>query len=226
MVERHPPAILIADAVALDFLNSVARPTDSVIDWIDSGEGFLGWLGAVGLTPPKTLVDLRAQALPWELDKVAEQSRQLREWFRGIVALHKGRPLPVAALKELEPLNRLLERGESYNRIVPRHDLEGRAYLGLQPMRRWRSPDSLLLPVAEVLASFICNEDLTDVKRCEGPACTLMFVDRTPTRKRRWCSMEICGNRAKQAAHRNRVKGQHRLQTLAPERTNSKKRVA
>lgn len=226
MVESRPPAIVIADAVALDFLNSIARPTDSVIDWIDSGEGFLGWLGTVGLAPPRALVELRAQALPWELDKVAEQARQLREWFRGIVTLHIGRPLPVVALKELEPLNRLLERGESYKRIVPRNNPEGRARLGLQLMRRWRSPDSLLLPVAEALAGFVCNEDLTDVKRCAGPACTLMFVDRTPTRKRRWCSMEICGNRAKQAAHRSRVKGQHRRQTLAPERMNAKKKVA
>src|ERR1700722_10744745 len=136
MVERNPSAILIADAVALDFLNSIARPTDSVIDWIDSGEGFLSWLGAVGLAPPKTLDELRAQALPWELEKVAEQARQLREWFRGIVALHKGRPLPLEALKELEPLNRLLERGESYNRIVLRNDAEGRTHVGVQPMRR------------------------------------------------------------------------------------------
>jgi predicted RNA-binding Zn ribbon-like protein len=93
-------------------------------------------------------------------------------------------------------------------------------------MRRWRSPDSLLLPVAEALASFVCNEDLTDVKRCEGPACALMFVDRTPTRKRRWCSMEICGNRVKQAAHRSRVKGQYGPLILAPERMNAKKKVA
>jgi predicted RNA-binding Zn ribbon-like protein len=47
-----------------------------------------------------------------------------------------------------------------------------------------------------------------NVKACEGPACTLMFADHTRGRARRWCSMAICGNRAKQAAHRQRLKMQ------------------
>jgi predicted RNA-binding Zn ribbon-like protein len=32
----------------------------------------------------------------------------------------------------------------------------------------------------------------------------LLFVDTTKGRMRRWCSMAVCGNRAKQAAHRKR----------------------
>ncbi|HKN11149.1 MAG TPA: CGNR zinc finger domain-containing protein, partial [Pseudomonadota bacterium] len=51
--------------------------------------------------------------------------------------------------------------------------------------------------------------DFSNVKACEGHACTLMFVDRTRGRARRWCSMAACGNRAKQAAHRNRLKAAH-----------------
>jgi predicted RNA-binding Zn ribbon-like protein len=33
-----------------------------------------------------------------------------------------------------------------------------------------------------------------------------MFVDHTRGRKRRWCSMALCGNRTKAAAHRKRLK--------------------
>jgi predicted RNA-binding Zn ribbon-like protein len=33
-----------------------------------------------------------------------------------------------------------------------------------------------------------------------------MFADHTRGRGRRWCSMAICGNRAKQAAYRSRAK--------------------
>jgi predicted RNA-binding Zn ribbon-like protein len=44
------------------------------------------------------------------------------------------------------------------------------------------------------------------VKGCEGPVCTLLFLDRTRARARRWCSMAVCGNRAKQAAHRTRTR--------------------
>ncbi|MEL6323421.1 MAG: CGNR zinc finger domain-containing protein, partial [Pseudomonadota bacterium] len=36
----------------------------------------------------------------------------------------------------------------------------------------------------------------------EGPTCTLYFHDVSKNHKRRWCSMDICGNRAKAAAHR------------------------
>jgi predicted RNA-binding Zn ribbon-like protein len=49
-------------------------------------------------------------------------------------------------------------------------------------------------------------EDFSNVKACEGPACTLLFADHTRGHARPWCSMAICGNRAKQAAHRNRLK--------------------
>jgi predicted RNA-binding Zn ribbon-like protein len=66
----------------------------------------------------------------------------------------------------------------------------------------------VLLPIARALADLVCTEDFTFVKACEGPPCTLLFVDRTRGRVRRWCSMAICGNRAKQAAHRARIKVQ------------------
>ena len=78
--------------------------------------------------------------------------------------------------------------------------------LALQSMRRWRSPEALLLPIGEALARLVCTEDFSHVKACEGPACTLLFADHTRGHARRWCSMAICGNRAKQAAHRHRLK--------------------
>ncbi len=55
MVDAHPPAIFIADAPGLDFLNSVATPTDRVIDWLDSGDGLLSWLGQAQLVPRDAL---------------------------------------------------------------------------------------------------------------------------------------------------------------------------
>jgi predicted RNA-binding Zn ribbon-like protein len=200
-----PPAIFIADSPGLDFLNSIATPVDTQIDWIASGDGLLRWLAQAKLVPVDVLDELKARAMPGELDKVADQARALREWFRGFVRQHMGQPLTPKAMRELEPLNRLLERDEAFNQIMAhRHD-DG-DHLGLQRMRRWRSPDSLLLPVGEALAKFVCDEDFSDVKACEGQSCTLMFADHTRGRARRWCSMAICGNRAKQAAHRNRLK--------------------
>ncbi len=175
------------------------------MDWIADGDGLLRWLAQAELVPADVLDELKARAMPGELDKVADQARALREWFRDFVRKHMGRPLTSKALRELEPLNRLLERDEAFNRIVThRHD-DG-DHLELHRMRRWRSPESLLLPVGEALAKFVCDEDFSDVKACEGHSCTLLFADHTRGRARRWCSMAICGNRAKQAAHRNRLK--------------------
>jgi predicted RNA-binding Zn ribbon-like protein len=204
-MDHHPPAIFVGDALGLDFLNSIATPVDVPFDWIDDGEGLLRWLEQARLAPAEALETIRAQALPGELDKVADQARSLREWFRGFVRQHKGRPLNLADLSALAPLNRLLERDEAFSRIVLQHDAKPPA-LTLQVARRWRSPEALLLPIGEALARFVCVEDFSHVKACEGPACTLLFADHTRGHARRWCSMALCGNRAKQAAHRHRLK--------------------
>ena len=205
IVEHGPPAIFIADSLGLDFLNSIATPVDVPVDWLDSGDEFLGWLAQARLVPTDTLDELRARAMPGELDKVAGQARALREWFRRFVRKHMGQPLSPKALRELGPLNELLQRDERFSQISRHRERDGNRF-ELQVMRRWRSPQSLLLPIAEVLAKFVCEEDFASVKACEGHNCTLVFADHTRSQVRRWCSMAICGNRAKQAAHRNRLK--------------------
>jgi predicted RNA-binding Zn ribbon-like protein len=206
MAHGRPPAIFVADALALDFLNSVATPADVEIEWIDDGEGFLDWLEQAQLVPPDALKALRAQAKPGEFDDVAAQARALREWFRKFVRSRKGSPLVAKDLQKLEPINRLLERDERFSQIEARSADTNPNPLALRIMRRWRSPESLLLPIGEALSKFVCEEDFTHVKACEGPACTLLFADHTRGRARRWCSMAICGNRAKQAAHRQRLR--------------------
>jgi len=207
-VQRRSPAIFIAGSLGLDFLNSIATPVDKPVDWLDSGDGLLSWLAQAKLVPADALNELKAQAMPSEVDKVAEQARALREWFRGFVVKHIGRPLTPKALRELAPLNRLLERDQAFNQIS-RHRHDDRDRLELRVTRYWRSPESLLAPIAQVLAKFVCEENFANVKACEGHSCTLVFADHTRGRARRWCSMAICGNRAKQLAHRKRLKNKH-----------------
>jgi predicted RNA-binding Zn ribbon-like protein len=217
MAVTRPPPLFIADNLGLDFLNSVAVPVDTKVEWLVSGEDLLAWLKQAGLVPDDVLDGVRRSALPGELDAVAAQARALRDWFKPFVYKHMGRPLQPRALRELEPLNHLLARDEQFGQIVVRdrayaqehsHGREKRGISGLawRSQRRWHSPESLLLPLARSLADLVCTEDFTYVKVCEGPECTLLFVDRTRGRARRWCSMAVCGNRAKQAAHRKRAK--------------------
>lgn len=204
-MSHHSPAIFIADSGGLDFLNSVATPVDAPVDWISDGEGFLDWLAQAKLVPAEALEGIKARTTRKELDKVAGEARALREWFRGFVRKHMGRPLTGNALKELRRLNQLLERDQAFSEIVHHRDRSGDR-LELREARHWRSPEQLLLPIGESLARFVCEENFTDVKACEGATCTLMFADHTRRRARRWCSMAVCGNRAKQAAHRNRLR--------------------
>jgi predicted RNA-binding Zn ribbon-like protein len=204
-MSQKPPAIFVTDSAGLNFLNSIATPVDTEIDWIGDGEGLLAWLEQAHLVPAHVLNAMREQARPGEIDRVAAQARSLREWFRAFVRERRGKPLKAADLADLEPLNRLLARDEGFGQLVAqRHGKT--TTLDLQRARRWRSPESLLLPIGEALARLLANEDLSDVKACDGTNCTLMFADRTRGRSRRWCSMELCGNRAKQIAHRNRLK--------------------
>ncbi len=212
-MQQRAPAIFIADSVGLDFLNSVATPVDTPVDWLDSGDGLLRWLAQARLVPADVLDELKERAMPGELDEVADQARALREWFRRFVHKHMGRPLPSKALLELGPLNKRLQHDETFSQIfrsqISRSQISHhreRDRFELHVVRRWRSPESLLLPIAEALAKFVCEEDFASVKACEGHTCTLVFADHTRGRARRWCSMAICGNRAKQAAHRRRLR--------------------
>ena len=204
-MQYRSPAIFIAGSLGLDFLNSIATPVDTPIDWLDNGDGLLSWLTQARLVSADARDELRARAMPGELDKIADQARVLREWFRGFVRKHMGRSLTPKALHELGPLNRLLERDEAFGQISRHSDSDGDR-LQLRMMRRWRSPEALLLPIGEAMARFVCEHDFADVKACEGQSCTLVFADRTRRRARRWCTMAICGNRAKQAEHRKRLK--------------------
>ena len=207
MTDARPPAMFIADALGLDFLNSAAMPQDTPVEWLGSGDDLLAWLRQAKLVPAQVLDEARAGAGQGELDAVAAQARALREWFRGFVREHRGRPLDAQAVAQLEPLNRLLARDEGFGQVgAAPSDGDGVA-AGLQWMRlrRWRSPDALLQPIAEAMAELLTGADFSQVKACEGPACTLLFLDTTRGHKRRWCNMAVCGNRAKQAAHRERL---------------------
>ena len=204
---RQIPPMFLADAPGLDFLNSVATPVDEEVDWISDGEGLLAWLDQAAFVHREALEAIRRDSTTAELDQVAAKARDLREWFRGFVKKHKGRPLSAKDLRELEPVNQLLERDEQHGEVVA-NAVDGVTTFELRAKRRWQSAESLLMPVAEALARLVCEEDFTLVKACEGVNCTLLFADHTRGHARRWCSMALCGNRAKVAAHRKRIKAQ------------------
>jgi predicted RNA-binding Zn ribbon-like protein len=84
----------------------------------------------------------------------------------------------------------------------------------------WKRESELSQPVSqllELIAGFITSPEFVRISRCEGDRCGWFFIDRTPTRRRRWCSMEGCGNRAKAQTHYRR----HRAGAAKPGRRYS-----
>lgn len=211
----RPAPMFVGDHLAMDFLNSVALP-ENPVEWLRDGCDLVAWLEQAGAIEASVAQLFRSQAGP-TLDAVAVQARELREWFRGVVTAHAGQALTAAdAGAALAPLNQVLAKDDSRMQVLPadggsphpHHHVHAPGVapngLALIRVRRWTSPEQLLQPIALAMADLITQADFHLVKACESHNCTLMFLDRTKAHARRWCSMAVCGNRAKAAAHRAR----------------------
>jgi predicted RNA-binding Zn ribbon-like protein len=211
--EPRPPPFFVGDHLAMDFLNSTGAPWGKPIEWLRNGADLVDWLEQAHALPAGIAAQFRAENDAFHaLDAVADEARGLREWWRDFAKRHAGRPLTAKAIAELEPLNRLLARDDFYHIVEAMNgsdrkhiDAHSRA-LRRRQERRWTMPERLLQPIAEAISDLICEADFSLVRTCEGPNCTLMFYDRTKAHARRWCSMAVCGNRAKAAAHRARLR--------------------
>ena len=62
-----------------------------------------------------------------------------------------------------------------------------------------RQPEDLFAPLAYGAAKLFANVDRTRVRKCGR--CVLHFYDTSKKGTRRWCSMQLCGNRLKVAAY-------------------------
>ncbi len=58
-------------------------------------------------------------------------------------------------------------------------------------------PDLILAPILLNAADLLVGGWHPKVRQCEGETCGWLFLDRSPSGRRRWCSMADCGNRAK-----------------------------
>jgi len=55
--------------------------------------------------------------------------------------------------------------------------------------------ESVLWPIIKAFVDLVTSKNSKRIKRCSN--CGWLFVDNSKNRSRRWCSMEICGNRVK-----------------------------
>jgi predicted RNA-binding Zn ribbon-like protein len=65
--------------------------------------------------------------------------------------------------------------------------------------------DRPLHPVVWSAADLLTSGQLVHVRSCADARCRWLFLDSSPTGRRRWCSMKECGNRAKVRRHYRRA---------------------
>jgi predicted RNA-binding Zn ribbon-like protein len=63
-----------------------------------------------------------------------------------------------------------------------------------------------LFPIAHAAIRLLTSDEAKRVRGCLAVDCTWLFVDRSKNASRRWCQMEVCGNREKAKRHYRRAR--------------------
>ncbi len=170
---------LIGGNLALDFLNTVGNRLAPVkrIEYLRTQEDLNHWARLAGFTP------MQSRRIP------LREALSLREALYGILTarLNGTRPRkPHVAM-----LNRFALRARAGWKLTPG-----------EPVWRWNWNGGTrvaypLASIAESAAALLTSDDLTCVRQCGDAQCGWLFLDRSQGRRRKWCSMQDCGNRAK-----------------------------
>ncbi|GHE11611.1 CGNR zinc finger domain-containing protein [Streptomyces alanosinicus] len=119
-----------------------------------------------------------------------EQARELRESLRAALLAHAGhRPH-----REVTPLGALLSGAPLYVAVDERDGSAGFAAPA--------AGSPLLTRVAAAVAEALVAGTWNRLKACEAETCHWAYYDRSPAGRGRWCSMQVCGARAKMRRYR------------------------
>lgn len=173
----NDPRPLTTEPLALDLLNT---------EWIDDGgrqdlladiRGLRVWLRTAGLG--STPVDAAA----------LEHLREARAAIRAV--------LEDPGTQARADVNAVLARGHVVDRLGPAGP-ESEVVVG-DPS--WRAAH---LAVRDLLA--LLRDHPGRLRACAGDGCILHFLDTSRSGRRQWCSMTVCGNRAKARRHYARTR--------------------
>ena len=191
--------MFVGDHAALDFLNTIVGPPFGAVESIANGTAYVHWLAAAGLIDPSEVQEFLERFGTPALDRMAGEARSLREWLRQVLTKPAGAHTRLRAADVAAKLNPILALDCSLRQL----EVSG-GNLALREHCEYTRTRQLLVPVAQVIAELVTDGDPSLIKCCANPACTLWFYDRTKARRRRFCSADVCGNRAKVAAFRER----------------------
>jgi len=184
-----PASHLVAGRLALDFANLAPAAHD--LSW----DEFVSFLVDARLVTEDRAARLRPLLSnePQAVDTVLLRILRLRESLRAIFGSMVDQQAVPASW--IEPVNEILRITEGHDEIVAH-----KGGWALQFVARESGLDWLLAAIARSAAELLVEGANAPIRRCANPACRLFFYDDSRTRRRRWCSMAVCGNRHKVAA--------------------------
>jgi predicted RNA-binding Zn ribbon-like protein len=185
---------------ALDFLNTKELVSGALADHLETSADAFAWLAARGLIHPELLERERLRAVedPETGQRALARVRRVRDALREVAdAVVEQRRAAPSALAEV---NRAM-RAREIIELEPTDEgvRVGHRHVG-DPV------DDALARLAEPIVHEISGGHPERLRICDNETCRWVFYDASPTGRRRWCSMASCGNRAKAARHRARVK--------------------
>jgi predicted RNA-binding Zn ribbon-like protein len=187
---HRPEPPFIADDLALDFINTKFGVGPSYRECFGSDEDVLHWLLRTG-----SITGVSGEVPKGRSGTLVKAAIELRESARDLVACRKAERVGNPAV-----LNRFLALDRSCKELEWR---PGKPPT-LRLQRQLHTVEAALVPVASAIAALLAEGDFRLIRTCESSECTLWFYDRTKAHHRRWCSMALCGNRAKVASFRAR----------------------
>jgi len=188
---------LLGGRLAIDFANAPGFPGNPAAEF--SWEQLVLFLEAAGVVSRErglTLLELSGsdpQAAAGILSRAIRLRDGLRKAFGALVRKER------IAREWIEPVNEVLRITEGHDELVA--DAGG---WKLEFVAREGGSDWLLAAIARSAAEILTEGEGARLQMCANPGCGLFFCDRSRTKRRRWCSMAICGNRHKVASFARR----------------------
>ncbi|UCF37822.1 MAG: ABATE domain-containing protein [Acidobacteriota bacterium] len=202
--EDHYEFDFSGGALCLDFANTIPDRPCCEKEHLTSFSRLLTWAEQAGIVGEEARDSLRhaADEAPAEMERVLEEATELREClYRIFSTLADG---ACVTAPDLEVLNRWVKK--AFSELKVREGDCGFEW-AYPPVRNLL--DYFLHPVARSAAELLTSEDLPLVRECGSEACSWLFLDRSRTKRRRWCDMKTCGNRAKARRHYARSRAGH-----------------
>jgi len=193
--------LFVGNHPCLDFINTQMIVNGKPTDVLERFEDLISWLMQARLLSPSQVGIVKAELNDNETSFVLEQAKTFRATLRDLAErIAAGKPIPDSAVTSI---NQFLAQRCGYPQLVrTKGRFEQRFHSTAIPTQ------NVLAPLAEAASDLLCQTDFSLIKKCGNAACILYFYDTTKNHTRNWCSMQICGNRMKVAAHYRRKRGE------------------